>query len=199
VLFWSKDHVAHSPNMALATAWRQALFGERFQTDPLRDFGTGAGFYLDAEALPWARHYRMYSYATKELPTLIEASFAVDPARRGIFGHSMGGHGALIAALKNPYRYQSVSAFSPISNPVAVPWGEKAFGNYLSPDRTRWKAWDASLLMRRHPYPGDILVDQGEADQFLASQLHPNALAEAAASSGQRLTLRRHAGYDHSY
>jgi S-formylglutathione hydrolase len=111
----------------------------------------------------------------------------------------MGGHGALIAALKNPYRYQSVSAFSPISNPVAVPWGEKAFGNYLSPDRTRWKAWDASLLMRRHPYPGDILVDQGEADQFLASQLHPNALAEAAASSGQRLTLRRHAGYDHSY
>jgi len=163
------------------------------------DLGTGAGFYLDAQALPWARHYRMYAYITQELPALIEASFPVDPARRGIFGHSMGGHGALVAALKNPGRYQSVSAFSPISNPIAVPWGEKAFSNYLGPDQSCWTAWDASLLMRRHPYPGDILVDQGEADQFLASQLRPEALEEAAAISGQKLTLRRHAGYDHSY
>lgn len=167
--------------------------------DDAWDFGTGAGFYLDAEALPWARHYRMYSYVTKELPGLIEASFPVDPARRGIFGHSMGGHGALVIALKNPNRYQSVSAFSPIANPVAVPWGQKAFGNYLGPDQTRWEAWDASLLMRKQPYSGEILIDQGEADRFLVEQLHPDALAEAATVSGQKLTLRRHVGYDHSY
>lgn len=163
------------------------------------DFGTGAGFYLDAESDPWARHYRMYSYITRELPNLIEVSFPVDPVKRGIFGHSMGGHGALIVALKNPERYHSVSAFSPISNPVVVTWGEKAFSNYLGPDRSRWAAWDASLLMRECPYPGDILVDQGEADEFLSAQLHPKALADAAAASGQKLTLRRHADYDHSY
>jgi S-formylglutathione hydrolase len=163
------------------------------------DFGIGAGFYLDAEVQPWAQHYRMYSYVTKELPALVETSFPVEPARRGIFGHSMGGHGALLIALKNPHRYQSVSAFAPISNPCAAPWGEKAFGNYLGPERARWGDWDASLLMRREPYPGDILVDQGEADQFLVRQLHPDALAAAAAASGQALTLRRHAGYDHSY
>ncbi len=163
------------------------------------DFGTGAGFYVDAEAVPWAGHYRMYSYVTKELPALIESSFPIDPARRGIFGHSMGGHGALIIALKNPARYQSVSAFAPIANPVAVPWGEKAFSNYLGPDKARWENWDASLLMRRQPYPGAILADQGGADQFLADQLHPAALAEAAAASGQQLTLRRQEGYDHSY
>jgi S-formylglutathione hydrolase len=163
------------------------------------DFGTGAGFYIDAEASVWARHYRMYSYVTKELPALVEASFPVDPARRGIFGHSMGGHGALVAALRNPGQYQSVSAFAPISNPASVPWGEKAFGTYLGPDRSSWANWDASLLMRRQPYPGDILVDQGEADQFLDGQLHPDALVEAAAVSGQNLVLRRHAGYDHSY
>lgn len=163
------------------------------------DFGTGAGFYLDAEAMPWAQHYRMYSYVTWELPALAESAFPVDAARRGIFGHSMGGHGALIVALKNPSRYQSVSAFAPISNPCAVPWGEKAFSNYLGPDRSRWEGWDASLLMRRQPYPGDILVDQGESDQFLAGQLHSDALTAAAAASGQQLTLRRHAGYDHSY
>ena len=163
------------------------------------DFGTGAGFYLDAETPLWSRHYRMYSYVTKELPALVEASFPVDPARRGIFGHSMGGHGALVIALKNPERYHSVSAFAPISNPVAVQWGEKAFGNYLGADRSRWAEWDASLLMRTRPYSGDILVDQGEADQFLTEQLCPDALAEAAAVSGQKLTLRRHVGYDHSY
>jgi len=163
------------------------------------DFGTGAGFYVDAEAAPWAGHYRMYSYVTKELPALVESTFPIDPARRGIFGHSMGGHGALVIALKNPNLYQSVSAFAPIANPVAVPWGEKAFSNYLGENKTNWENWDASLLIRRQPYPGPILVDQGEADQFLANQLHPDALAEAAAASGQQLTLRRHEGYDHSY
>ena len=163
------------------------------------DFGVSAGFYLDAEAEPWARHYRMYSYVTAELPALIEASFPARQDRRGIFGHSMGGHGALIIALKSPERYQSVSAFAPIANPTAVPWGEKAFTNYLGPDRSRWLAWDASQLMRTRPYPGAILVDQGLADKFLETQLHPQALEAAAAASGQALTLRRHAEYDHSY
>jgi S-formylglutathione hydrolase len=163
------------------------------------DFGTGAGFYVDAEAEPWRKNYRMYSYVTKELPALIEAEFPAHAGKRGIFGHSMGGHGALVIALKNPHRYQSVSAFAPISNPVAVPWGEKAFGNYLGTDRARWAKWDASLLMRKAPYPGDTLVDQGLSDQFLEQQLHPQALEAAAKASGQALTLRRHEGYDHSY
>jgi S-formylglutathione hydrolase len=163
------------------------------------DLGTGAGFYLDAEIEPWRKNYRMYSYVTKELPALIEAEFPVHAGKRGIFGHSMGGHGALVIALKNPHRYQSVSAFAPISNPVAVPWGEKAFGNYLGTDRERWADWDASLLMRKAPYPGDILVDQGLSDQFLEQQLHPQALEAAAKASGQALTLRHHEGYDHSY
>jgi len=167
--------------------------------DDAWDFGTGAGFYLDAEADPWRRHYRMYSYVVEELPTLIEANFHARIDRRGIFGHSMGGHGALVIALKNPARYQSVSAFAPISNPVAVPWGEKAFSHYLGPDRGRWAAWDASLLMREKPYPGQILVDQGLSDQFLENQLHPDALQSAARASGQGLTLRRHEHYDHSY
>jgi S-formylglutathione hydrolase len=167
--------------------------------DDAWDFGTGAGFYLDAEAEPWRRHYRMYSYVVDELPTLIETNFHARNDRRGIFGHSMGGHGALVIALKNPARYQSVSAFAPISNPVAVPWGEKAFGHYLGHDRTRWAAWDASLLMRKNPYPGQILVDQGLSDQFLENQLRPSELVAAAEASGQALTLRRHEHYDHSY
>lgn len=163
------------------------------------DFGSGAGFYLDAEAEPWRRHYRMYSYVTQELPALIDARFPADPDRRGIFGHSMGGHGALVVALKNPAAYRSVSAFAPICNPVAVPWGIKAFGGYLGADRSRWAAWDASLLMRQAPFPGPILVDQGLQDQFLDGQLRPDALEAAARESGQSLTLRRHEGYDHSY
>jgi S-formylglutathione hydrolase len=167
--------------------------------DDAWDFGTGAGFYVDAEAEPWRRHYRMFSYVVEELPTLIEANFQARTDRRGIFGHSMGGHGALVIALKCPARYQSVSAFAPISNPVAVPWGEKAFSHYLGPDRARWAAWDASLLMRKRPYPRPILVDQGLSDQFLEKQLHPEALDAAAQASSQALTLRRHAHYDHSY
>lgn len=163
------------------------------------DFGTSAGFYLDATAAPWSRHYRMGSYVNRELPELIEANFPVVPGQRGITGHSMGGHGALVSALRHPGRWRSVSALAPITNPVAVPWGEKAFGNYLGPDRTTWEEWDASLLMRRQPWPGPILVDQGTADPFLKTQLRPEALEAAAAASGQRLTLRRHEGYDHSY
>jgi S-formylglutathione hydrolase len=163
------------------------------------DFGTGAGFYVDAEAEPWRTNYRMYSYVTRELPALIEANFPVDAGRRGVFGHSMGGHGALVVALKNPQAYRSVSAFAPICNPVGVPWGEKAFGNYLGPDRTRWAAWDASVLMRAGRFPDSILVDQGLNDQFLSVQLRPDALEAAAEASGQALVLRRHEGYDHSY
>ena len=163
------------------------------------DFGTGAGFYLDATAEPWARHYRMGSYINQELPALIEANFPVLAGRKGIFGHSMGGHGALVSALRRPDLWQSVSAFAPIANPVAVPWGEKAFSSYLGPDRQAWAAWDASLLMTAKPYPGPILVDQGLSDQFLDSQLQPERLEQAAATSGQDLILRRHEGYDHSY
>lgn len=163
------------------------------------DFGVGAGFYLDATQSPWAGHYRMGSYVNAELPALIEAQFPASTERRGIFGHSMGGHGALVTALRHPARWHSVSAFAPISNPVAVPWGEKAFGNYLGADRKSWEAYDASLLMRAKPHPSEILVDQGMADQFLENQLRPQALEAAAQASGQRLRLRRHAGYDHSY
>ena len=163
------------------------------------DFGTGAGFYLDAEAEPWRTNYRMYSYITKELPALVEAEFPVATDRRGICGHSMGGHGALTIALKNPSRYQSVSAFAPIAHPVAAPWGQKAFGHYLGPDRSRWEQWDATLLMRKRPYPGEILVDMGEADQWRDTQLYPEELEAAAKASGQKLKFRRHPGYDHSY
>lgn len=167
--------------------------------DDAYDFGTGAGFYIDASAEPWAKGYRMASYVNAELPALIEAEFPVSADRRGIFGHSMGGHGALVSALRHPDLWASVSAFAPICNPSQVPWGEKAFSNYLGDDREAWKAWDASELMRAKPRPDTILVDQGTADQFLERELHPEALEAAAEASGQKLRLRRHAGYDHSY
>ena len=163
------------------------------------DFGVAAGFYLDATAEPWSRHYRMARYVTQELPALVESALPVDGRLRGVFGHSMGGHGALVTALRDPGRWHSVSAFAPISNPCAVPWGQKAFGNYLGPDRAAWEEWDASALMRRKAYPGPILVDQGGADQFLERELHPQALRAAADASGQELTLRMQDGYDHSY
>ncbi len=163
------------------------------------DFGSGAGFYIDAEADPWRRNYRMYSYVARELPDLVEQRFPARADRRGIFGHSMGGHGALVVALRNPDRYHSLSAFAPICNPAAVPWGQKAFSHYLGPDRQRWNQWDSTLLMRSKPYPGDILVDQGLSDQFLDRELRPDALEAAAAAAGQSLTLRRQPGYDHSY
>ena len=163
------------------------------------DFGTGAGFYLDATQAPWSAHYRMDHHVAAELPALVEATFPVG-TRRGITGHSMGGHGALTLALRDPDRWYSVSALSPICHPAAVPWGEKAFGAYLGPDRAGWSAHDATLLLEAgHRHPHEILVDQGEADQFLSGQLRPDYLEQAAAAAGQPLRLRRHLGYDHSY
>lgn len=163
------------------------------------DFGVGAGFYIDATQAPWAQHWRMYSYVTQELPNLIAEHYPVDVTRQGIFGHSMGGHGALICGLKNPDRFKSISAFAPIANPVNCPWGQKAFTNYLGSDRKTWEAYDASILMAQKAHPTHILVDQGEADQFLEAQLHPHKLEEAAKISGQGLVLRRHKNYDHGY
>jgi S-formylglutathione hydrolase len=163
------------------------------------DFGTGAGFYVNATTSAWRRNYRMYAYVTQELPALIEANFPVRTDKRGIFGHSMGGHGALVIALRQPERWHSLSAFAPISNPAAVPWGIKAFTNYLGADQAPWQDYDASVLMAKRRYPGPILVDQGLGDKFLDVQLRPQALEEAAKASGQDLTLRRQAGYDHSY
>jgi S-formylglutathione hydrolase len=163
------------------------------------DFGTGAGFYLDATQPPWSAHYRMYSYVVEELPQLIGAAFPADLARQGIFGHSMGGHGALVAALRNPGRYRSVSAFAPVVAPMQVPWGQKAFRNYLGPNAAAWARWDATELVRRQKLDIPILIDQGEADKFLAEQLRPELFEAACRASGQALTLRRHPGYDHSY
>ena len=163
------------------------------------EFGEGAGFYLDATQEPWSSRFRMYSYVTEELPALIAAHFPVDPSRSGIFGHSMGGHGALTIALKNPQRYRSVSAFAPIVAPSRVPWGQKAFSHYLGADQALWRDYDASELVRRKPFPGTILIDQGEADKFLEGQLKPELFEQACAEAGQALVLRRQAGYDHSY
>ncbi|MDA8482318.1 S-formylglutathione hydrolase [Pseudomonas resinovorans] len=162
------------------------------------DFGLGAGFYLNATQEPYARHYRMHDYVVHELPALIEANFPVS-GKRGISGHSMGGHGALVCALRNPGRYQSLSAFAPISNPMACPWGEKAFSRYLGDDRARWREWDASVLLAEATERLPILVDQGDRDDFLATQLKPEVLQAAAKAAGHSLTLRLQPGYDHSY
>lgn len=164
------------------------------------DFGKGAGFYLDATETPWAANYRMYSYIAEELPALIGAHFPADPARFGIFGHSMGGHGALTIHLKHAEKFRSCSAFSPIVAPSMVPWGRKAFGRYLGDDETRWAAYDATrLIAARGPSLVHFLIDQGTNDQFLAEQLRPELFAEAARAAGQKLTLRMQTGYDHSY
>ena len=163
------------------------------------DFGQGAGFYVDATEQPWNGHYRMFSYVTRELPALIDAHFPTDPTRRGVSGHSMGGHGALVAALRRPDVFRSCSAFAPIAAASDCPWGHKALGHYLGSDRSVWAGWDASALMRAQPFPQEILVDQGLADRFLDEQLKPHLLEAAAVASGQRLMLRRHAGYDHGY
>ncbi|MEQ8369355.1 MAG: S-formylglutathione hydrolase [Alphaproteobacteria bacterium] len=164
------------------------------------DFGSGAGFYVDATRAPWSSHYRMQSYVAGELPALIETHFPADHQRRAIAGHSMGGHGALVTALRHPGRYRSVSAFAPIANPVACPWGEKAFNGYLGEDREAWRAWDATELVRQAPQPDvEILIDQGGDDPFLDEQLRPTRFAEAARQAGQPCTLRMQDGYDHSY
>ena len=162
------------------------------------DFGLGAGFYINATQAPWSEHYHMYDYVTNELPALIEKHLPVSD-KRSISGHSMGGHGALICALREPQRYQSVSAFSPISQPTQCPWGEKAFSNYLGTQRETWGEWDASLLMAKATQHVPMLVDQGEADNFLVEQLKPAALQEAAEHASYSLTLRVQSGYDHSY
>ncbi len=163
------------------------------------DLGKGAGFYLDATKEPWAPHYRMDSYIARELPELIAANFAADPGRRGILGHSMGGHGALTIHLKHPDLYRSVSAFSPIVAPSQVPWGQKAFGAYLGDEARAWAAFDATQIVETSPSTAPILIDQGDKDPFLAEQLKPELFARACASSGQALTLRMQPGYDHSY
>jgi len=164
------------------------------------DFGLAAGFYLDATQAPWSAHYRMYSYVTRELPALIAREFkAADTSRQSVMGHSMGGHGALVCALRNPGQYRSVSAFAPIVAPSRVPWGHQAFGNYLGVNRGDWLAYDATHLVQQAPRADTILIDQGLGDRFLAEQLRPDLFEEACARSEQKLQLRRHAGYDHGY
>lgn len=164
------------------------------------EFGEGAGFYLDASEAPYAKRFRMYSYVARELPQLIAANFPADIARSGLCGHSMGGHGALTIALRNPAAYRSVSAFAPIVAPGRVPWGEKALPRYLGEDRTGWSAWDTvGLLEAGHRFDGMLLVDQGDADAFLGTQLRPQLLEAACRQSGQALNLRMRTGYDHSY
>ena len=163
------------------------------------DFGYSAGFYLDATQAPWSQNYRMYSYVTRELPEIAAAHLPARPGATGIFGHSMGGHGALTLALRNPSLYKSVSAFSPIAAPSQSPWGQKAFGNYLGADKQAWRDYDATELVARKAYPGPILIDQGSADQYLAAELLPEKFAAAAAESGQKLNLRMQPGYDHGY
>ncbi|WP_284500777.1 S-formylglutathione hydrolase [Microbulbifer litoralis] len=172
--------------------------GETVADDENYDLGQGAGFYVNATRDPWSRHYRMYDYVVDELPQLVESLFPVTSVR-SIAGHSMGGHGALVLALRNPVRYRSVSAFSPIANPVNCPWGKKAFAAYLGEDTPEWSRYDASLLMRDADDKVPALVDQGEADNFLSEQLKPEALEAAAATSDYPLQLRRREGYDHSY
>ncbi|QQX80071.1 S-formylglutathione hydrolase [Shewanella sp. KX20019] len=172
--------------------------GEGVADDAGYDLGQGAGFYVNATQAPWSRHYQMYDYVVSELPKLVESMFPVSD-KRSIAGHSMGGHGALVIAMRNSDAYQSVSAFSPISNPVNCPWGKKALTAYLGRDTNAWADYDASLLMRKATSFVPALVDQGEADNFLVEQLKPEMLQAAAKVSGYPLTLNMHEGYDHSY
>jgi S-formylglutathione hydrolase len=167
--------------------------------DAAWDFGHGAGFYLDATQPPWSRHFRMESWVTQELRELVAARFPARDDRVGLFGHSMGGHGALTLALRHPGRYQSVSAFAPIAAPTQCPWGDKAFSGYLGADRAAWAQHDATALIQAGHRLPPLLIDQGLADKFLAEQLHPHLFEHACAQAGQPLTLRRHEGYDHGY
>ena len=178
-----------------------AVDGSAVPDDPAGayDFGLGAGFYVGATEPPYIANYRMWSYVTEELPTLVADSFPADVARQSILGHSMGGHGALTIGLSYPERYKAVSAFAPIVAPSEVPWGEKAFNGYLGPDRAAWRRHDAVALIEDGARARDLLVDQGGADPFLAEQLRPERLRAACAAAGQPLTLRLQPGYDHSY
>ena len=175
--------------------------GDQVPDAPERyDLGKGAGFYVDAIRAPWDRHYRMFSYVTEELPALLEAALPLVPGLRSITGHSMGGHGALVAALQRPQLYRSVSALAPICNPTACDWGQGCFGAYLGDDRSVWAHYDATELVNAGKrFPGTPLIDQGTDDEFLIDQLHPQALENACRRQGQALTLRMQPGYDHSY
>ena len=175
--------------------------GEGVPDDPegAWDFGLGAGFYVNATEEPWRSHYRMYDYVVRELPDVVGAHLPVDLSRAGISGHSMGGHGALTIALRNPGRFRAVTAFSPICSPTRCPWGEKALGGYLGPDRGAWLEYDATLLLASSKERLPVLVDQGEADDFLAEQLRTELLREACAAADYPMTIRMQPGYDHSY
>jgi len=175
--------------------------GEGVADDPAYDLGQGAGFYVDATEAPWAPHFRMYSYVTADLQQAVLAHFPADAKRRSITGHSMGGHGALTIALRNPEMFKSVSAFAPIVSPLNCPWGEKALTAYLGPDKAAWRAHDATALIADGAGTSfdDILVDQGLGDPFLENQLKPHLLEKAAEKAGRRISVRRHEGYDHSY
>ena len=175
--------------------------GEGVPDDPAGayDFGLGAGFYVDATQVPYARNYRMWTYVTEELPALVAAQFPVDMERQGITGHSMGGHGALTIALSNPGRFRSVSAFAPIVAPSQVPWGQKALGGYLGPDEQGWRKHDAVALIEGGARVDDLLVDVGTADPFLEKELKPELLDRACAKAGIKLSLNMREGYDHSY
>jgi S-formylglutathione hydrolase len=192
------EHAARHGIMLVApdTSPRIALPGDRESWD----FGIAAGFYLDATREPWSKHYRMYSYVVDELPAFIGANFKANTARSGIMGHSMGGHGALTIALKNPQKYKSVSAFAPIAAPIQSAWGNKAFTGYLGAYRAAWSQYDATELVKAgHKFDGGILIDQGTADKFLADQLKPDLLVAACRDAGQEIFLQMREGYDHGY
>lgn len=172
--------------------------GDDVADDDNYDLGQGAGFYLNATQAPWAQHYQMYDYVTKELPKIIESNFAVSTSK-SLAGHSMGGHGALVIGLRNIKHYQSVSAFSPISNPTNCPWGQKAFSAYLGDDTSSWVQYDASELLKKASNPPPILIDQGQADPFLAEQLKVDVIQNIASQSQHHIEVRMHADYDHSY
>ncbi len=172
--------------------------GEGVANDDAYDLGQGAGFYVDATQAPWAPHFKMWSYVVDELPALIGAEFNIDMDRQAITGHSMGGHGALTIAMGNPGRFKSVSAFAPIANPMGSDWGQKQLGAYLGDDQSTWAAHDATALMEKHGFDGDILIDQGGDDEFLGL-LKPDALTDAIEKRGQSATFRMQPGYDHSY
>ncbi len=175
--------------------------GEGVPDDPdaAYDFGLGAGFYVNAEQAPWSQHYRMYDYVVDELPALVAENLPIDFDRAGIFGHSMGGHGALTIALKNPGRYRSASAFAPICSPLNCPWGHKALGNYIGDDRQAWKQYDTTELVKVADRQLPVLVDQGDEDNFLAEQLKTELLEQASSDAKYPMTIRMQAGYDHSY
>jgi S-formylglutathione hydrolase len=190
------QRVASQLGLALVTCDTSPRASRFVGDDEHWDFGLGAGFYVDATQAPWSAAYRMYSYVTEELPRVVESEFPV-AKQRGIFGHSMGGHGALMIALRNPQRYSSVSAFAPIVAPSQVPWGQKAFSRYLGD--AGWADYDTVALLQTRRFPGTLYVDQGTADKFLERELRPELLEAACAAAGQPLSLSRREGYDHSY